>query len=152
MIDNFTSGVYINSHFLVKQTCEVCGKETFTENPLEKCIVCQKSLCSECDHHGFCQKDYEKLSPEEKKKIEEREENFSKKNKWRFLGLFGNTLWLFVGFILMMLSESGSALFIVSTIFIVIPILDMFGIIYFYFKGFNRVMAFKQELFTGHEN
>ncbi len=151
-IDYFGNPDYINSHFIVKQTCDVCSKEIFTENPLEKCIVCEKSLCPSCDNHGFCKKDYEALTKDEKTKIETAEQQFSDKNKWRFIGLFGNTILLFVGFILMMISDPGTFLFIVSTIMIILPIVFMFGIIFVYFRSFNRVIDFKRNLFTKHEN
>ncbi|UYP48230.1 hypothetical protein NEF87_004515 [Candidatus Lokiarchaeum ossiferum] len=151
-LDYFGNPDYINSHFIVKQICDVCSKEIFTENPLEKCIVCEKSLCPSCDYHGFCKKDYEALTMDEKTKIENAEQNFSSKNKWRFIGLFGNTIILFVGFILMMVSDPGTILFIVSTVLIILPIIDMFGIIFVYFRSFNRVIDFKRNIFSHHEN
>ncbi len=55
---------------LIIYTCEICKKEV-RGNGLLRCIVCNKKLCEECNHDGFCTNNFQEISQKGRELIED---------------------------------------------------------------------------------
>ncbi len=142
---------YYNTHQVIKQICDICGEEQFSEIIMEKCIICDQNICSSCNAHGFCGKHYNSLTLEEKQKIEIQEIQIHKKSNRYFLEIFGLSLLLFIGFIMLALSKTVSWMFFISWILILAPFIVIFKIVFKYFKIINQEIIFKKQIFSNHQ-
>jgi hypothetical protein len=44
--------------------CDNCHSSVEVSTPLVRCLRCQKALCTDCNTHGLCPKDYQTLAAE----------------------------------------------------------------------------------------